>query len=403
MPQLCDIAVVGGGPTGLAAACLIAQGGAKVVLIAEPSSAQIDPRTIALMQPSIHLLEHLGLWPGTLKSRTSPLRQLRLMDDTGALIAAPTVIFSATELGLEAFGWNIPLALLTSSLAAQAERLQVLAQGATANGVYWTGKDVVISITGEDDVLARAVIAADGRNSKLRVAAGIAARQWSYPQTAIATSFAHSRPHRDVSSEYHKPAGPFTTVPMPDGRSSLVWMVKPQRASELMALSDVELAAEIQSASHGEHGLVSDIGLRKSFPMQGLAANRFAARRIFLAGEAAHAVPPIGAQGLNMSLRDVALAAELMLAGDDPGTDDNMTLYDARRQADVQPRQAVIDLMNRSLLSGFLPLAAGRAMSLSLLQWAGPLRRVVMRRGLGPAYGLPRSMQPQGTQPEPIA
>ena len=115
--------------------------------------------------------------------------------------------------------------------------------------------------------------------------------------------------HDYVSTEYHKSAGPFTTVPLPQGRSSLVWMERPARAEALMAMTEKELAAEIQIETHGELGLISNLGPRKSFPMKGLTARQFAKDRLILIGEAAHVVPPIGAQGLNMSLRDAALAA----------------------------------------------------------------------------------------------
>ena len=174
-----------------------------------------------------------------------------------------------------------------------------------------------------------------------------------------------------------------------------------------MALSDEELAAEIQIGTHGELGRVSGIGARRLFPMQGLVARDFARNRIILIGEAAHVVPPIGAQGLNMSLRDAAQAADLMEGEDDPGDAALLAKYDALRRRDVQPRQQVIDMMNRSLLSGFMVLEAGRAAGIGLLAQFGPLRRAAMQYGLAPSSGLPRAMRPpladQGSAPAPIA
>jgi 2-octaprenyl-6-methoxyphenol hydroxylase len=231
------------------------------------------------------------------------------------------------------------------------------------------------------------VLAADGRNSHLRREAGIGTVSWSYEQMAIAVSFSHSQGHRDTSSEYHKPAGPFTTVPLPGNRSSLVWMETPERATELMALDDRSLAAEIQAMGHGELGLVTDIGPRQSYPMSGIRARTFGKGRVMLLGEAAHVIPPIGAQGLNMSFRDAADAVELMRAardqGEDIGSDKVLSDYDQRRQRDVRPRQAIIDLMNRSFLSGYLPMDAGRALGLASLATSRPLRRLAMTIGLG--------------------
>ena len=268
---------------------------------------------------------------------------------------------NSQELNLEAFGWNIPLGLLLPALRKRAEDLGVTFIEATATGARSSGDAIHITLSNTSEISASLCLAADGANSAMRKAAGIATDTWSYDQTAIATSFAHSMGHDNVSTEYHKSAGPFTTVPLPENRSSLVWMERPARAEALMAMSDRELAAEIQIETHGELGLISNLGPRKSFPMKGLTARQFAKDRVILIGEAAHVVPPIGAQGLNMSLRDAALAADLILASKDAGSDSLMAEYNALRRAEVLPRQQLIDLMNKSLLLGLLPLEGARA------------------------------------------
>jgi len=399
-----DVIVAGAGPAGLAAACLLALDGRRVALVAKEHGDASDPRTVALMQPSIRLLMHLGLWPGALKDATQPLKKLRLVDDTGALFKAPSITFDPAELGEEAFGWNFPLGIMIPALYARAQELGVEMTGSDAASAISHSGGVSVTTAAGQRLEARVVVAADGRNSVLREAAGIRTNRWSYDQSALSTSFAHSGPHDGISTEFHKGAGPFTTVPMPGNRSALVWMERPARAAELMALPDAELAAEIQIGTHGELGRISDIGPRRLFPMQGLVARDFARNRIILVGEAAHVVPPIGAQGLNMSLRDAAQAADLMEGEDDPGNPGIMRDYDALRRRDVQPRQQVIDLMNRSLLSGFVAMETGRAAGMSLLSQFGPLRRAVMQYGLAPSAGLPRVMRPsQGSAPELIA
>ena len=399
-----DVIVAGAGPAGLAAACLLALDGRRVALVARQLGDASDPRTVALMQPSIRLLLHLGIWPGELKAATQPLRKLRMVDDTGSMFKAPALTFDPTELGEEVFGWNIPLGLLIPALFARAQELGVVHIGSDAASATMASDHVSVTTSHGQRIAARVAIAADGRGSVLREAAGIGTNRWSYDQSALATSFDHSGPHDGISTEYHKSAGPFTTVPMPGKRSSLVWMERPARAAELLALSDAELAAEIQIGTHGELGRVSNIGARKLFPMQGLVAREFAKHRIVLVGEAGHVVPPIGAQGLNLSLRDAAQAADLMQGEDDPGARAIIEDYDALRRRDVQPRQQVIDLMNRSLLSGYLGLEGGRALGLQVLARFGPLRRAVMQYGLAPSSGLPRIMRKdQGMKPALIA
>lgn len=402
-----DVIVAGAGPAGLAAACLMATEGRSVALVARNHGDDGDPRTVALMMPSVRMLAYIGVWPGALQAQTQTLQKLRLVDDTGALLRAPTITFDPAELGETAFGWNFPLGLLLPALRSRAQDLGVVMHGADVASARTGGDVVTLHLTDGEILGARVVLAADGRNSLLREAAGIRTNRWSYPQVAIATSFAHTGPHDGISTEYHKSAGPFTTVPMPDNRSALVWMERPERAAALMSLGGRDFAAEIQLGTHGDLGLISDVGPRRMFPMEGLVARAFAARRIMLIGEAGHVVPPIGAQGLNMSLRDAAQAFDLMEGEDDPGTDDTLDRYDALRRRDIQPRQQAIDLMNRSLLSGYFGLESGRAMALNLISRFGPLRRSVMQYGLAPSSGLPRVMRApaadQGITPALIA
>lgn len=396
MDGACDIVVAGAGPAGLVAACLAALGGAKVICLTGPS-AEPDPRTVAIMQPGLRLLGALGLWPGQLQGQSAPLKKLRLKDDTGGVFGAPELVFDARETGEDTFGWNVPLKALSPALRARAEALGVVFLEDSATGIAYQDHFAAVARANGEPVFARAVFAADGRASVLRKAAGIAAREWAYDQTAIVTSFAHSADHRGISSEYHTPSGPFTTVPLPGRRSSLVWMERPERAAEIAALLPVELAREIQRASHGDLGLISDTAPCHAFPMQGLTAESFGKNRVYLIGEAAHVVPPIGAQGLNMSLRDAAFAAELatdgLQWGDDPGEEKLLARYDSARRADVLPRQTVIDLMNRSLLSDLLPLELGRALGIGIAGHVPFIRSRVMRQGLSPESGLPRLMR----------
>jgi 2-octaprenyl-6-methoxyphenol hydroxylase len=383
--------IAGAGPAGLAAAALLAKDGISTAVVA-PATTD-DPRTVALMHPAMQLLRYLDVWQPDFESRTAPLRKLRIVDDTGSVFAAPTLEFDSREMDLEAFGWNIPLKVLLPTLRQRAADLGVTFLDATATGAISTSERVTVTLSNSSDVSAEIAIAADGANSVLRTAAGISVDTWSYEQTALATSFAHSMGHGDVSTEYHKVAGPFTTVPLPDGRSSLVWMERPGRAEVLMAMSDRELASEIQIETHGELGLVSAIGPRKAFSMKGMTARQFARERIILIGEAAHVVPPIGAQGLNMSLRDAALAADLILASNDAGSQGVISEYNAKRRSEVLPRQQVIDLMNTSLLKGYLPMEAARAAGLAALHYVTPLKRFVMSHGLSPSRNTPFAMR----------
>lgn len=217
--------------------------------------------------------------------------------------------------------------------------------------------------------------------------------EWKFDQSAMATSFSHSLPHNNTSTEWHKQAGPFATVPLPGLRSSLVWMDRPQRIAELMALSEAELAAEIQIETHGALGRIFDVGQRKSFPMSGRRATRFAKSRCLLLAEAAHVLPPIGAQGLNLSLRDAAFAADVINGEKDPGSEAVMQAYEKSRAFDISARQQTVSLMNHTLLADSLPLNLARVAGLTLVNYVPAMRAQAMREGLSPSSGLPFAMR----------
>ncbi|MCB2080236.1 MAG: FAD-dependent monooxygenase, partial [Novosphingobium sp.] len=346
-PLNCDLAVVGGGPAGLATALLAARAGLNTVLAAP--QAKPDHRTFALMAGAVRMLQRLGAWD-TLLPRSAPLRRLRIIDDTGRLLRAPTVEFDAGEIGLEAFAWNFPAAPLS----------QVLGElvGKEANVKWLTGAVTSCDAGPEgcelmlDDgtaIHADVVAAADGRGSLCREAAGIAVDTWRYPQTAIVTTISHDRDHMDVSTEFHRRTGPFTLVPLPGKLSSVVMAETPEGAKRLQELDDDALANEIERRSHRLLGAVKIAGPRGSFPLTGLLPKAFAKNRVALIGEAGHVVPPIGAQGLNLGLRDAAMLVECLgQAGD---TDAALAHYDRQRRGDVVSRASAIDVLNRSLLS----------------------------------------------------
>jgi len=376
-----DIAVVGAGPVGLAAAALLADLGYAVTLVAPP--APPDERTSALMAPSIALLERLGVWSG-LAATTAPLRTLRIVDATGRLIRAPEVAFDASEIGRPAFGYNVANAALVAALeravaARPIARIAALAESATIADTV-----VTITLSTGDTVVAPLVIAADGRRSRLREAAGIASDAWSYPQAALVTNLRHSAPHDDTSTEFHTPHGPFTLVPLPGHRSSLVWVDRPEESERRLAVSDAALAAEIERQSASILGAIAIDGRRQVFPLSGMSVRRFAASRIMLAGEAAHVLPPIGAQGLNLGYRDVAALADVLAARpSDPGAADRLAAYDRARRVDVVTRTAAVDALNRTLLAGLLPVDAVRAAGLTAIDRIPALRRFAMRQGVG--------------------
>lgn len=376
-----DIAIVGAGAVGLAAALALAAAGREVVLFGQ-ASAPRDGRTIALLDGSWRLLGALGL-TDALDAIAAPLAVMRLVDDTGSLFRQPPVEFKAAELGLPAFGWNVENAGLVEALAARAAsepRIRMVAQAVTE--IVPGADSVRLAGDGFVPVEARLVVGADGRRSRVREAAGITAREWSYPQVALTAILAHRREHRDASTEFHTRAGPCTLVPMSGRRSSLVWLLEPHEADRLAAMDDGDFARSVERQTHSILGAMTVAGPRGRVPMGGLSVDRFGAARMALVGEAAHVFPPIGAQGLNLGLRDVAALQDAVAGSDDPGEAAALARYDGARQADVRLRTGAVDALNRTLLADLLPADLMRGAGLLALSQIAPLRRLVMRQGL---------------------
>lgn len=322
-----------------------------------------------------------------------------MADDRGGLIRAPEVVFRASELGLDAFGANIANHMLLAGLRKAAEAAPRLAWVETrgVTGLAPAGSCVRLELAEGGAVQAALAVAADGRNSTVRAAAGIAASTWAYPQAAIATSFGHNRPHDGTVNELHRHAGPLTTVPLPGRRSALVWVEEPGEAERLAGLEDAAFAALLEERLQGVLGDVGDMAPRAVFPLAGLAAERMTGPRVALVGEAAHVMPPIGAQGLNLGLRDAAAladcVAEARAAGEDIGGLAALAAYERARAWDVRARAVSVDLLNRSLLADMLPVDALRGLAAHLVASLGPLRRLVMQEGMGLAGPLPSLMR----------
>lgn len=386
-----DAVVVGGGPAGLTAAIALAEGGARTALLARcvPYS---DNRTTALLGASVDLLERLDVWRRCQDS-AAPLKVMRLVDDTGRLIRAPEVRFQCDEIGLDQFGYNIDNRTLVAALEARAAELADLTRVDDEATTVAPEESVVAIVTRQDRTLGgRLVVGSDGRQSLCRDAAGIEVRRRDLHQAALTFNIAHSRPHGNISTEFHTPRGPCVLVPLPGDRCSVVWVTSPNEAERLMALSDEELSEAIEKQSHSILGRTTVEPGRHKFPLAIERPSQIAKNRIALVGESAHVVPPIGAQGLNMGLRDAADLADIvrdaLCLGEDPGSPQVLSRYAAARRSDVTSRTFAIDLANRSLLSDLLPVQTARAAGLHLLGAIGPLRRLAMREGLAPSWRL---------------
>jgi 2-octaprenyl-6-methoxyphenol hydroxylase len=390
-----DICVAGSGAAGLCAALALANAGHRVAVIG-PLEAASNGRTVALFEGSLRFLRAQNLWP-RLADIAAKIVAIDLIDATNAPVPIPSLTFAADEIGLNALGANIEadkLAVRLADVAKQNPQIHLI-EDWLADVAY--GDEAISAVLNSGRrIEAKLVIAADGQRSTVRKKAGIGTRRWTYPQIALTALLAHEKPHDDRSVEFHTRSGPCTLVPLgPLGealhRSSLVWLMSPADARRRRDLAPADLAAEVAHEVEEIYGAMQLDGGRGFFPMAGMRATRFVGRRIALIAETAHAFPPLAAQGLNLSLRDIdALVASIesaTAAGEDIGAPPALHRYAETREADVDIRVRGIDVLNRSLLADSLPVDLVRSLGFLAMSKIGPLRRATLREGVLPARG----------------
>jgi 2-octaprenyl-6-methoxyphenol hydroxylase len=382
------ILIAGTGPAGLIAALCLADADFAVTLVG-PEAPMTDGRTTALMNPALGVLDRLGVLE-QVAAGAAPLKVMRIVDATGRLVRSPVVTFRASEKDEERFGLNMPNRARVPAQAAAIHARPAIEwrKSLVASWHLEAGRAVAILADGTE-VAAPLAVAADGRLSPAREAAGIATSMHSYPQSALVLNFGHRSEHAFISTEFHTETGPFTQVPLPGNRSSLVWVVKPETAQELAALDDADLSIRVEEKMQSMLGRVTVEAGRQIYPLAAATPRRFAQNRVALIGEAAHVFPPIGAQGLNLGIRDVVDLVEIVSENRiDPGAAKTLTAYDAKRRPDILARSSAVNLLNRSLLSDLLPAQMARSAGLGMLGALSPLRAFFMREGLRPGSGF---------------
>jgi 2-octaprenyl-6-methoxyphenol hydroxylase len=387
-----DILVVGTGAAGLSAALALANSGYNIA-VAGALEAAGNGRTVALFEGSLRFLQAQKLWP-ELCDDAAKIVAIELIDATNAPIPIAKLTFTAEEVGLEALGANIENSRLVPRLADLARQTpNILLIDEWLDDLVYDAARVTAHFTSGRRISAQLIVAADGQRSSVRKKAGIGSRRWTYPQVALTALLAHDLPHHDRSIEFHTRGGPCTLVPLRPRaaaahRSSLVWLMSASEAERRKELSPTALANEIAAEVEeifGAMRLDSDVGF---YPMAGMSVTRLTGRRIALLGEAAHAFPPLAAQGLNLSLRDIAALVACVdaarAAGQDIGGTTALRRYAEKREPDIDLRIRGVDVLNRSMLTDFLPVDLARGLGAFALSTIGPLRRAALLEGILP-------------------
>lgn len=402
-PKETDIFVAGGGMVGLTAALALAQGGLKVALAdplsrAEVTAASFDGRVSALNYSTVRMYRALHVWQH-IEPEAQPINDILVTDAPLDRAASPfSLHFDHSEVG-EPLGFMVENRHIRRGLfaAADATANLELMSGVHATDISTATNHATVTLNNGNEIMARAVVAADGRNSQLREAMGIDTVSWEYDQHGIVTVVTHTRPHQGVAYEHFQPSGPFAILPMTGNRSALVWTERSALAPKIMALPAGEFTAEV-ARRFGEHlGAMKANGPRWSYPLRFHLARSYVRPRFALVGDAAHGIHPIAGQGLNLGLKDAAALAETILdaarLGLDYGSEDVLQRYERWRRFDSFVLGAATDGLNRLFSNDAAPVRLARDLGLGVVDRIGPLRRFFMRQAGGELGQLPRLMK----------
>lgn len=401
MADTVELLIVGGGLTGLLLGVACAGVGLPVAVVDREDPAtmlgdRFDGRTSAVAYGSKLVFDAIGLW-GEIAPDAQAILEIRVADDNAPLF----LHYDHRELGrggpdTPPLGYIVENRVLRRVLFQRAKALpslRLLAPRVVA-GVETSATGAVARLADGEQIGARLVVAADGKNSPLRRAAGIRTVEWRYDQTGIVVTVEHERPHAGIAVEHFLPAGPFAILPMTKNRSSIVWTERAALAPHLMRLPEDAFTAELRARFGDFLGAVTPVGPRYTYPLWLMQAETYVARRLALLGEAAHVIHPIAGQGLNIGIRDVAALAELIVdarrLGRDIGDADLLTAYQRSRRSDAVVLAAVTDALNRLFSNEIAPVRLARDVGLAIVHRLPPLKRVLMQHAMGTLGERPR-------------
>ena len=396
------VAIVGAGPVGATLAAALAAGGVRCAVIdAAPLPPMelpaFDGRCYAVAAGSRPVLEAAGVWD-RLPEPPCPIESILVADGEPGRPPSPlSLTFRAADAGEAAFGWMVEARNLRVALNARLPALPELSVFAPATAtVVSRGPDgVTLELSTGEIIEARLLVAAEGRGSPLRRAAGIRTTGLDYSQIGMVGAFAHERPHGNRALEMFLPNGPFAQLPLaraPEGvahphASAFVWSDRTAIARRMLELDDAAFSRELARRTGGILGDVAVIGRRWSYPLTALAAQHYTAERMALVGDAAHGIHPIAGQGLNLGFRDVGALAGLVIdavaAGHDPGGAALLARYQALRRPAAMAMLGATHALERLFGNRFPPLRAARRLGIAAVDRIGPLKRAFARQAMG--------------------
>jgi 2-octaprenyl-6-methoxyphenol hydroxylase len=399
------VVIGGGGIAGLTLACALADALGRELRIVVVDRAQLtgparrrDGRAFALSAGSKNMLARFGVWPA-LSEEAQPVTKVDITDSSLGDAFRPVLVSYDNRVDGEPATWIVENdRLLEALVAAASSRPGVELIGGTEVEAFARDEHGVdVTLAGGGLLRAALLIAADGRNSRLREAAGIQVVRWRYPQVGIVATVRHEKPHGGRAVQHFLPSGPFALLPLTGNRTSITWTEAEERGREIVALDDAAFLAEVEKRFDWRLGGVALAGPRSAWPLDMHLARALVADRFALLGDAAHGVHPIAGQGLNLGFRDVAALAEVVVdaarLGLDIGSAATLERYERWRRLDSALSAAAFDSLNRLFSNDLTPLRTLRDFGLGLVERMPGLKQFFVAEAAGLTGEVPKLLR----------
>jgi 2-octaprenylphenol hydroxylase len=399
-----EVAVVGAGPIGLAAALLLAKRAgvapARILIIdrrvpaadIELEKLPVDLRVFALSRASEKILRAADAWSDIARVRAAPYERMQVWHADVPPHGGDALVFDAAEIGERDLGVIAENNVLQAALASAARRAGITLVEGEVEALEF-GRGQVTLRAGSREYRARLVVGADGAQSRVRELAGLFATRTDYGQIAIVAMVNTARPHQRTAWQRFLGDGTLAFLPLADGSSSIVWSVPAARAEKLLAANPEEFERELERDFDGALGAVRLASERVKFPLWRLSAANYVAARLALVGDAAHVVHPLAGQGANLGLLDAAALADVLSEGlearEDIGAERILRRYERWRRSENELMSAAIDAFDRLLARGSGRLAGVAQRGLPWVQKSGLVKRAFIERAMGLVGELP--------------
>lgn len=409
----CDIAISGASFAGLALAAALSQafnGDVRLAVIdpaLDVGKLPDDGRAFAIWAGSRKALQALGAW-SEIAPHAQQISAIEISDSALDDGVRPTLIhYDGLTSGGDAVAHMVPTHVLHRALYAcvASDPSITWCTPASVKSVAFNTPGATVALSDGRELSARLVVAADGRASLVRDAAGIDTVGWDYDQIGIVTTVACELPHNGVAVQHFLPGGPFAILPLKDNRACITWSATRDEAERILARDEAGFVAELDRRIAGCFGNIQHVGPKRSWPLTLKLPRSLFAQRAVLIGDAAHGVHPVAGQGANLALRDVAALTDVIMdaahIGLDIGDGNVLERYQRWRRFDSTMSAGLYDGLNRLFSIDNTLLRAGRGAALGVLDQLPQMKRWIMDEASGLNGELPRLMR--GRESEPTA